>query len=182
MTMAGDPAVLAALASALTYPGASTPEVAARLGDRGRWASTGAAADLGAYAAALEGRTVEAMQEQFIGAFDFDPKCSLDIGWHLYGENYDRGDFLVRMRELLGRHGIDEGTELPDHLPHVLRLLARMPDEEAATLAAQSVVPAVDKILEGLGGREGPYPALMRGVRTVVSAIAHPTLHEAPHV
>lgn len=180
--MAGDPQVLSVLAQALTYPDEATPALVARCADAGQWAPPDAAAALSGYAARLDGLTLEGMQEQFIGAFDFDPKCSLDIGWHLYGDNYDRGDFLVRMRDLLARYGIDEGHELPDYLPHLLHLLARLPADAAAALATESVVPAVDKILDGLAAREGPYLALMRGVRAVVSALTAQDVDEVSHV
>ncbi|MCC7033689.1 MAG: nitrate reductase molybdenum cofactor assembly chaperone [Acidobacteria bacterium] len=179
--MAGDAQVLAVLAQALTYPDDATPGLVARCADAASWAPPETAAALAEYAARLDGLSAAAMQEQFIAAFDFDPKCSLDIGWHLYGENYDRGDFLVRLRDLLTRHGIAEDHELPDHLPHVLHLLGRLPADAAASLAAESVAPAVAKILEGLAAREGPYPALMRAVQATVSSLAHPVL-EAPHV
>ncbi len=178
---AADSQVLSVLAAALTYPDQATPDLVARCADAATWAPPAAADELCAYAAGLVGASVAATQEQFTAAFDFDPKCSLDIGWHLYGENYDRGDFLVRLRGLLAAHGLDEGHELPDHLPHVLQLLGRLPTDAAAVLAAESVVPAVDKILEGLGQREGPYPPLMRSVRAVVSVLAHPAVEEVPH-
>ena len=38
------------------------------------------AVELLRFAEAVSGDTVEAMQERFTRAFDFDPKCSLDIG------------------------------------------------------------------------------------------------------
>lgn len=174
--------MLSVLAEALTYPNQSTPALVARCADAAAWAPPEAAGDLCAYAACLAGEPIAAAQEQFIAAFDFDPKCTLDLGWHLFGENYDRGDFLVRLRGLLAANGLDEGHELPDHLPNVLRLLGRLPADAAAALAAESVVPAVDKILEGLGPREGPYPPLMRSVRAVLSALAQPAVEEAPHV
>ncbi len=180
--MAGDPQVLSALAEALAYPGQATPALVAHCANARQWAPPDAAEALSAYAAELTGQSVEAMQELFTGAFDFDPKCTLDLGWHLFGENYDRGDFLVRLRVLLAEHGIDEGTELPDHLPKVLHLLGRLPAGAAAALAAESVVPAVDKILDGMGERQGPYPPLMRGVRAAVSALTHSAVDEAPHV
>ncbi|MCC7177505.1 MAG: nitrate reductase molybdenum cofactor assembly chaperone [Acidobacteria bacterium] len=181
MTEAAHP-VLAVLADALSYPDASTPALVARCADAQAWAPPEAAADLRAFAGGLAGASLAATQEQFIAAFDFDPKCTLDIGWHLFGENYDRGDFLVRLRGLLAAHGLDEGHELPDYLPQVLRLLGRLPADTAASLAAESVLPAVDKILEGLASREGPYPHLLRSVRTVVSALAHRPVEEARHV
>ena len=180
--MAGDPQILRALADALTYPTDATPALLARYARAAEWAPPDVAAPLTEFAGCLRDLATETMQEQFIATFDFDPKCSLDIGWHLYGENYDRGDFLVRLRDLLSRHGINEGHELPDHLPNVLRLLSELPADDAASLAAESVAPAVTKMLEGMSAREGAYPALLRGILAAVSSLAHPVVLEAPHV
>ena len=63
----------------------------------------------------ISGMTVERLQELFTQSFDLSPLCSLEVGWHLYGEEYARGNFLVAMRGLLRDHGIEESTELPDH-------------------------------------------------------------------
>ncbi|MDO8681368.1 MAG: molecular chaperone TorD family protein [Acidobacteriota bacterium] len=180
--MSRDPALLSLLARALTYPDATTPALLTECGAAGAWAAPAAADELRRFAATMEGETIEVMQERFTGAFDFDPKCSLDIGWHLYGENYDRGDFLVRMREALAAHSIEEGVDLPDHLPHVLQLLARMPADAAAELAGASVVPAVEKILGGLDGRGTPYEHVVRSIHAAVSGFAHATAGDAPHV
>ncbi len=180
--MARDPALLALLARALTYPGAATPELLAECSAAGGWAEPAAAGELRRFAEAMAGDTVEVMQECFTGAFDFDPKVTLDIGWHLYGDNYDRGDFLVRMREALAAHGVEEGVDLPDHLPRVLLLLARMPPDAAAELAGASVVPAVEKILGGLDGHGTPYEHVVRSVHAAVSGFARATTGEAPHV
>lgn len=179
--MVRDPALLALLARTLAYPDAATPALVAECGAAGGWAESAAADSLRQFAEAMAGQTVEAMQERFTGAFDFDPKCSLDIGWHLYGDNYDRGDFLVRMREALAAHGIEEGVDLPDHLPHVLRLLARLRPDAAAELATASIVPAVDKILAGLDGRGTPYEHVVRSIHAAVSGFACAPAGEAPH-
>ncbi len=175
------PPVLAVLADALSYPDQSTQALAACCAEVVASVPPEGTDDLRAYLAGIEGAPLAVTQEQFIAAFDFDPKCTLDIGWHLYGENYDRGDFLVRLRGLLAAHGLDEGHELPDHLPQVLRLLDRLPPDEATRLAAESVLPAVETILEGLASREGPYLPLMRSVRTTVSAIACRPVEGAHH-
>jgi nitrate reductase assembly molybdenum cofactor insertion protein NarJ len=103
-----------------------------------------------------------AMQELYVQAFEFNPACTLEIGWHLFGENYERGEFLVRMREQLRRHGIAESTELPDHLTHLLPLVDRMDHNEAAELAGQYLLPALSKIKDGLRDH---------GYRPVIAAI-----------
>jgi len=93
-----------------------------------------------------------AMQELYVQTFEFNPACTLEIGWHIFGENYERGEFLVRMREQLRRHGIAESPELPDHLCHILPLLDRLDAEEAADLVGQFVLPALAKIKDALDG------------------------------
>lgn len=180
--MARDPALLTLLARALTYPDVDAPALLAECGAADGWAEPAAAAGLRQFAEAVTGDTVEAMQERFTRAFDFDPKASLDIGWHLYGENYERGDFLVRMREALAAHGIEEGVDLPDHLPRILRLLGLMPPDAAAELAGASVVPAVEKILGGLDGHGTPYRHVVMSVHAAVSGFARATAGETPHV
>ena len=92
-----------------------------------------------------------AMQELYVQTFELNPACTLEIGWHLFGENYERGEFLVRMREQLRRHGVAESIELPDHLTHLLALIGRMEHSEATDLVGSSVLPGLGKIKAALG-------------------------------
>ena len=80
---------------------------------------------LAGFARAIEGLPVETLQELFTQTFDWNPETTLDLGWHLFGENYDRGDCLVKLRGALKTYGVAESQELPDHLSHVLRLCQR---------------------------------------------------------
>lgn len=113
------------------------------------------------------------LEDLYTRTFDLNPVCSLDVGWHLYAENYDRGAFLVSMRESLRRHGIDEATELPDHLPLVLRLLARMPAEERSALIEESLLPALRKMIDGFGEGDNPYGFIMRAIETILRGTIH---------
>jgi nitrate reductase delta subunit len=101
---------------------------------------------LRAAALVLEQLTLAQMQEQFTQSFDLNPVCSLEIGWHLFGENYDRGALMARLRGELRRHGIRENGELPDHLSQVMPLLARMEPAEAQDFFAACVAPALAKM------------------------------------
>ena len=103
-----------------------------------------------------------ARQELYVQTFEFNPACTLEIGWHLFGENYERGEFLVRMREQLRRHRIAESTELPDHLTLLLPLVARMSHDEATQLVGEFILPAVAKILSAIHGNE--YEAVIAGI------------------
>lgn len=101
------------------------------------------------------------MQEVYVQTFEFNPACTLEIGWHLFGENYERGEFLVRMRGELRRYGIEESTELPDHLTHLLTLVARMERAEVARLAGEALLPALEKMQVPEGN---PYREILEGI------------------
>jgi nitrate reductase delta subunit len=103
-------------------------------------------------------------QELYVQTFEFNPACTLEIGWHLFGENYERGEFLVRMRQELRRYEIPETAELPDHLTHLLALIGRMERQDAVELAGQFLLPALAKIQDAL--KENPYESVIAAVRT----------------
>lgn len=113
------------------------------------------------------------LQEAYIDAFDLDPACALDVGWHLHGERRERGELLALLRERLRAAGVTESTQLPDHLTHVLMLLARQPADERAALAADCTV-SLDHVREALRRRASPYAALIDAVHSVVAGCAAP--------
>jgi nitrate reductase molybdenum cofactor assembly chaperone len=110
-----------------------------------------------------------AVQEQYVAAFDLDPACSLDVGWHLFGEAPERGAFLASLREDLARAGIYERGNLPDHLPTILRLIAREDEESAAALAA-IIAPAVTHLREFLRARGSPFADTIDAVARALDA------------
>jgi len=89
------------------------------------------------------------LEETFARTFDWSGERSLDLGWHLYGERYERGAFLVSMRSRLRAAGVEEGEELPDHLTALLRALGRMSAAEAAAFCAAIFAPALSKLVAG---------------------------------
>jgi nitrate reductase delta subunit len=100
------------------------------------------------------------IQEQYAEAFDFDPSCSLDVGWHLFGDAVERGTLLARLRDDLARAGVPENGELPDHLATLLRLLARE-DEPSARRHAALMIPAVARVAERLRERGSPFSDIL---------------------
>lgn len=156
-------------AGLLLYPGTAYHEQVRRC-QAELATALGADSDfLAEFAEAIHPLTPEELEELFTRTFDLNPTCALEVGWHLYGENYSRGDFLVKMRQALRRHGLPESAELPDHLSHVLSVLGRLPPAEYAPFAESHVVPAIDKMLAGLAGQGNPYEKLLRAIRRLVA-------------
>ncbi|MBI3822774.1 MAG: nitrate reductase molybdenum cofactor assembly chaperone [Planctomycetes bacterium] len=116
----------------------------------------------------VESMTIEDLQELYTQAFDLNPICTLELGWQLFGENYSRGEFLVEMRQTLRRLDVPESTELPDHITHVLAAFGRMPAREADRFASQFLLPALEKMLQGLSGSKCPYEDVLEAIRAVV--------------
>jgi len=112
--------------------------------------------------------TPTGLEELYTATFDINPVCCLEVGWQLFGEEYERGAFLVRMRHLLAECGVPESTELPDHLEHVLAAMERLPLERARELAGSAVLPALGKMLKGLEGKANPFENVLKAVEAVV--------------
>jgi nitrate reductase delta subunit len=117
------------------------------------------------------------IQELFTATFDWNPSTSLDLSWHLYGEQYARGEFLVRVRQLLRNHGVSETAELPDHITHVLALIGRMQAQPAAEFARDYAAPAVAKLVAALEQSGSVFAPIMRAVRDALPVrVPIPTL------
>ena len=162
--MAG-PKTLRSLSCLLSYPDEQTVEAAELLYIILQGELPEAAKHISDFGAFLEQHEFWEAEEAFTGTFDIDPTCALEVGWHLFGEEYERGQFLVRMREELRKYGLEESTELPDHITHVLLLIAAMPEQEAKPFVTACVLPAVKKMYAALDGKASPY-------RHVVSCLA----------
>jgi nitrate reductase molybdenum cofactor assembly chaperone len=124
---------------------------------------------LGQFEEATADLTTEQFEELFTHCFDHNPAHALEIGWHLFGEDYHRGALLVRLRQELRRHELAESVELPDHLTHVLALLGCMESEEALRFAHACVTPALGKLVEGLKKDETPYLDLAEALAAVLA-------------
>jgi nitrate reductase delta subunit len=135
---------LEALAALFTYPGTdylgATENAVACSGP--------AASALREFTQKIRCMPLSGLQELYTTTFDLSPVCALDLGWHLFGEDYKRGLFLARMRRELRTHNIPESCELPDHLSRALLLLARMGPSQAEEFACAVVAPALERMLK----------------------------------
>jgi nitrate reductase delta subunit len=155
------PTLYRLLAGLFAYPDAQYSQRAAacraQMGDE----SSEATALLRQFCEAVQNLSTEELQELFTRSFDLNPACTLEIGWHLFGEDYQRGEFLVKMRRQLRARGVEESLELPDHLTHVLALLDRMPPEEASEFAGQFLLPALHKMRGAWQRDSTPFRTLL---------------------
>ncbi len=168
--MLATPAVLDSLAKLLAYP---TPELTHDASDAEAVLAREdpeAASELVPFVEFCSSHGLGECEELYVTTFDGNAERALEVGWQVFGEQYARGAFLVRMRELMRACGVAETSELPDHLTHVLRVLPRIDAAAARTLVESAVEPALRRILKDLEGRENPYAGVLRAVAAAVGA------------
>lgn len=114
-------------------------------------------ASLNSFLDFISGTELPDLQEKFTQTFDMSPNTCLDLGWHLYGEAYERGAFMLKIRELLREQGIAETSELPDHLSHILAALDGLNPDDQKPMVHQFIQPALTKILAGFKDSDNPF-------------------------
>jgi len=115
------------------------------------------------YLLRIQPLSLSEMEELYIKTFDLNKTGTLDLGWHLFGEDYNRGLFLVKVRQYMQMLKIPETTELPDHVSQVLRVLGRMSSDEANQFAHACVIPSLKTIGEWTT-EQNPYDQLVQGL------------------
>jgi len=169
------PEVHDALACLLTYPGSESRGMRySAAADVVRRACPETGVALEGFLSGVEALDPGELEELYTRTFDNVAERSLEVGWQLFGENYARAALMVRLRELMRRYDVQECTELPDHLSHVLALLGRAPVELAAALARNQVASAVEKVLEGLRATRSPWAGVLEATQRVLAR------HEPP--
>ncbi len=154
-----------AFADVLEYPSASTPGDAAWCRAELERVAPGSArwlAEFETYAGSTPPAEVE---EAYARACDFRTDSALYVGWQLLGSDVRRGMFMALLAGAYREHGFDAGRELPDHLPTLLRYLARTkPGPEECDLVDACVAPAAAKIAQALDAQKHPYGPVLRAL------------------
>jgi nitrate reductase delta subunit len=119
---------------------------------------------LAEFSSAIESTDTYELQELFTRTFDLNPACTLEIGWQLYGEDYKRGEFLVKMRVRLREQELPESSELPDHLTQALRLFGSMEPDEASQFASELLLPALDTMLAAWKENHNAFRTLLESL------------------
>ncbi len=158
-------------ADLLTYPGADLAAAARRCAALLAAAEPEAAAAVARFGTWAEATPSGRLEEVYTNTFDLQPVCCPYVGYHLFGESYKRGAFMVKLKEEYRRHGFDAGNELPDHLCVVLRFLALVTDEALGKdLIAECVMPSLAKMVAGFGASANPYTELLRALLSLLQS------------
>lgn len=171
------PAILVKLAALLEYPesseaGAPLEALCARL-----HAVCPQAADaVEAWQSYWNATPLAEVQELYTRTFDLNPVCPLDVGYYLFGEDYQRGFFMACLRESQEELGMTREVaqltrELPDHLPLLLRWLARLyASEQYTEMAALVLVPVLRWMDDCLAVGDNPYRALVQAIARLLES------------
>ncbi len=164
--------VLPSFADLLDYPTESLPGRAASLADQLKWQPTIWLDLLEAFTLEVHLLPLGELEEAYTRTFDLNPSCTLELGWHLFGETYKRGSLLANLRESLREHRVPENSALPDFLPTLLRLLPRLEAEDARDLVRDCILPALAKVRGAVGEGAGPYPHLLESLDLLLQEMA----------
>lgn len=109
----------------------------------------------------VEKLTLGEWEELYTRTLDITPPIVPYIGFQIWGESYQRGNFLAQMNRAICTAGVDAEGELPDHLLPVLRYLDAVQYPIPELLDA--LLPAIKKMQTALrkADPENPYNFLL---------------------
>lgn len=164
------------LAASLEYPAADASFVAAEAADHWELLDAELAGALRALARSLADAPPGEAAERYTALFDLSPVCTLHLGYHLFGEAYQRGALLAGLTVELRKANVDLGDELPDFLPTLLRLVAELPegrdpDGDRETLVDAVLLPALSRMIEALGASTSAWAAVVRALPAALAPL-----------
>lgn len=161
-----------ALSALLGYPTAGLPAAIPEIGSVLRGEGILAAGDLVALQTLLDemqGWDLYALQERYVELFDRSRALSLHLFEHVHGEGRDRGQAMVDLAAIYGRHGLTPSEkELPDFLPLFLEFLSLVGEDEARGLLADTAH-ILAALRDRLAQRGSPYTALFAALVATAS-------------
>lgn len=112
----------------------------------------------------MEKRSLGEWEEIYTRTLDLDPMSAPYIGYQVWGDSYERGNFMAKLNRAYQARAIPPSGELPDHLAPVLRYL----DQAEAPLpeVVEILGPAVEKMKAELRKKSArnPYRHLFEAV------------------
>jgi len=116
-------------------------------------------------------RDIIGLQEEYVETFDMNEKNSLYLTYHKTGEGEDRGEDLLRIKNLYSLSNFSPQTsELPDYLPLFLEFLS-VADPKTAGQAIKVYGSYVSIIADNLKKSKSPYYMILDACIYIFSQI-----------
>jgi nitrate reductase assembly molybdenum cofactor insertion protein NarJ len=136
------------VANLFAYPDASFPNKVGEVFEFLKKSYPAAAQEVQLFYEGLPKMDLTKMQELFTRSFDVQAITTLDVGYVLFGDDYKRGEILSQLNREHKNAQNDCGKELADHLPNLLRLIAKLGNTELVReLVSEIVAPALWKMI-----------------------------------
>jgi len=124
--------VLGLFADLLEYPRSYVAQTARECRDLVAKDSPKAAELLGQFVVFAERTPQDTIEEIFTATFDLNASCHPYVGYHMFGEAYQRSALLLELKDRFRVRGFDPGVELPDHIAVLLRFMSICTDDPEA--------------------------------------------------
>jgi nitrate reductase molybdenum cofactor assembly chaperone NarJ/NarW len=109
------------------------------------------------------------LQEGYTAAFDMNPTTTLNLTYHMYGDNEKRADMLARLQQRYQDAGYERTTgELPDFLPMMLEFLSVCRESEN-TGVIWECLRGLEGVVDRLQKAAPPYAALLQPLIPMVA-------------
>lgn len=116
---------------------------------------------INSFVRSVQKKGIIALEQEYIETFDFGNNTNLYITYDKYGEQRERGQALLSLKQLYESEGCEViEQELPDYLPLVLEFLSVASEENTHKLI-YSLGPVIEIISENLNKTKSDYAILM---------------------
>jgi len=122
------------------------------------------------------------VQETYTSAFYVNPRTTLNMAYHLWGDSERRAQALAGLEAMYREAGYERSSgELPDFLPLVLEFLSISPQARGIELAWQCVG-GIERVIAQLEERAPEYAALLTFLAGILSDQVRGGIDRGDHV
>ncbi len=112
----------------------------------------------------LHNNSLNKLQENYVQTFDFNDKTNLYLTYSKLGDEKERGQVLVELKEIYKFAGFElESYELPDYLPLLLEFVSHADGKIRRDLLSRFRNP-IEQIQLMLAEQNSPYATLLKGL------------------
>lgn len=127
------------------------------------------------FLAYLDSKSIDEWACDYVNTFDFHAATALYLTAFFSGEDRERGQMLVQLKELYEEAGARlVSEELPDYLPVFLEFISVAP-KALARLLLDEFGPVIDRLQMELAKNESPYAAVIKATQLALARYVHET-------